>query len=271
MFDMENAAFRAVNSSPKVPAPAIARAARILDVVAEAESPPGVSQIARQTALSKSSTHALVTAMVAEGLLSPSVNGYRLGGRLAHLGARARDQRMQTVAERVLGRMSAQVAETALFGRVEGTRVHILARTESERSLSLSAPVGSSVPLLAGALGKAYLATLSPSEARSFLSSHRPHRYTERSVTDIHGYLREVEATSRHGFATERGEYLPGIAAAASAIPWLAATYLLWAVGIDATIDDSSMESLGSALRDAADEIRRQLEAGGEAAERNAS
>jgi DNA-binding IclR family transcriptional regulator len=271
MFSMQNVAFRDVNSPARLPAPAIARAARILDVVAAAESPVGVSQIARQAVLSKSSAHALVTALVAEGLLTPSLKGYRLGGRLAHLGARARDQRMQTVAERVLAGMSAQLAETALFGRVEGTRVHILARTESERSLSLSAPVGSTVPLMAGALGKAYLTTLSKSEARSFLSSHQPHRYTERSVTDVASYLREVQTASERGFASERGEYLPGIAAVASAIPWSASTYLLWAVGIDATIDDSRMELLGSALRDAAAEIRRQLENEGEPAERNAS
>jgi DNA-binding IclR family transcriptional regulator len=271
MFDMENATFRDVNDVRRVPAPAIARAARILDVVADAETPLGVSQIARQTALSKSSTHGLVTAMVSEGLLSPSLNGYRLGARLAHLGARARDQRMQTVTERVLGRLSSQIAETALFGRVEGTRVHILARTESQRSLSLSAPVGSTVPLLAGALGKAYLATLPPREARAFLSTHRPHRYTERSVTEVSVFLREVELIAERGFAGERGEYLPGIAAAASAVSWSAGTYLLWAVGIDATIDDEQLAQLGAALRDAAHAIRAQLEDEAATAETSAS
>lgn len=260
MFSMRNTAFAISNGTEaRAPAPAVGRAIQVLDVVAQAAVPPGVSEISRQTGLSKSSTHALLSALTDERMLEVVDGGYRLGTRLVALGTRARDQRVHNAAQVELQRLAAETGETVFFGRVEGERVHVLARAESTRSLSLSAPVGSTVPVLAGALGRAYLSSLGEGAAQAFLASHPPHRDTERSIVDIDAYIREVRATARRGFAVEREEYLLGVAAAAAALTWSGTSYLVWAVGIDATFDDGALEGLGHSVRVAAERVAGRL------------
>lgn len=256
MFSMIDKAFDMENAVPaRSSAPAVGRAALILDVVAEATHPPGVSEIARRTALNKSSVHAVLTALAEEGLVDLVRGGYRLGSRLIALGMRARDQRLHDVAEAALNALAAETGETAFFGRVEGTSVHILARAISGRSLRLSAPIGSSVPVLAGALGKAYLSTLTEEDAAAFLAIHPPERYTEDSVTEPERYLKAALEAKGRGVALERGEYLSGVVAAAAPIHWSSSTYLLWVVGIGAAMDEGGLSSLGLRVRDAAQSV----------------
>jgi IclR family transcriptional regulator, KDG regulon repressor len=263
MFNMIDKAFDMQNENTvRSSAPAVGRAALILDVVAEATDPPGVSEIARRTGLSKSSAHAVLSALAEEGLVDVVRGGYRLGSRLTALGMRARDQRLHDVAEAILDTLAAATGETAFFGRVEGSKVRILARAVSGRSLRLSAPIGSSVPVLAGALGKAYLSTLPEKDAAAFLAMHPPERYTVDSLIEADVYLDAVRGAKQRGVAMERGEYLSGVVAAAAPIQWSSSTYLLWVVGIGASMDESGLDTLGLKVRDAARTIGHGLQGG---------
>jgi DNA-binding IclR family transcriptional regulator len=263
MFIMENSMSEASNAGMTRPAvPAVAKAVRILEVVSTFPEAMGISDIARSLGLSKSTVHGIVSTLVAEGFLT-SVSGgklYGLGPRLLELGTRARDQRLLDAAEAELQYLVERSGQTALFGRRQGNGVVILARRESLRSLNLSAPVGLHVPLMAGSLGKAYLASTPPSLAKGFLERNVLPRFTERSITDVSVYLRQVHQAREAAYALERGEYLPGICAVASAFPWLDGTYFVWTVGIDANYDDAELRQIGTMVSDAAAEILDGLE-----------
>lgn len=251
MFNMGNDEFQSSNGRERSSAPAVAKAARILDAVASASRAPGVSEISRRTGLSKSTVHGLVGALVDEGLLiAGESRGYVLGPRLVQLGARARDGRLYDAAHLELQALTSSHDATALFGRVDADRVLILAAHQKPGLLNLSVRAGSSVPVLAGALGKAYLGSMTPDRAVAYLAGRPLPRYTERSITNPHDYLEQVSAVRARGYAIERGEYLPGIAAAACAVTWLGATYLVWAIGIDAIYADAHLDELGRAVKD---------------------
>lgn len=272
MFSMKDQSFGQPNEAARGATPAVAKVARVLDVVAASTDPPGVSEIARMTGLSKSSVHGLVTALTQEGLLAPvtSGRGYRLGARLANFSAGARDQRLLDAALPHLDDLADTAGETALFGSLAGDVVRVLAVEESTRPLNLSAPVGSSVPVMAGALGKAYLASLPAVAAATYLASRPPRRYTDRSVTELDAYLTDVRLAGERGYALDRGEYLPGIAAAASSFAWSGGTYFVWIVGIEAEHQDGDLVRIGEAVREAATDIARELARDGEKMSRSA-
>ena len=251
------------NNEPARPlVPALGKAVKILEVVSKSPEPMGTSDIARSVRLSKSTVHGLITTLLHERLLATvdGRKGYTLGPRLVELGIRARDQRLLDIAESELQSLVLRTGETGLFGRLNGNRVLILARRESSRLLNLSAPVGSSVPVMAGALGKAYLGAMTPSAARDYLERTVLPAYTDRSITGIGAYLDQVQQARDRGYATDRGEYLPGISAVASAFHWLGGTYFAWIVGIASTYNSVELDQVGAAVRDAAHDILDLLE-----------
>src|SRR5579872_42103 len=262
MFHMENRSFRASNGDgARGAVPAIARAARVLDELAG--GPAGVSEIARRTGLGKSSVHALLGSLVGEGLaMRDATGGYALGPRLAELGSRARDNGVIEAPAPSLARLREETGETVLLGRARGPGVAVLARSESTRSQALSAPIGSSVPLLAGALGSAFLATFDPVQAETFLAGRQLPPYTNRSVTEPREYLDRADAARVQGYSVERGEYLPGVAAAASAFRWMDAVYLVWLIAFDGNRSDEDVDAMGQAVCRTAARLHHDLRAG---------
>lgn len=263
MFVMENDSFGPSNiSNGSHPAPAVSKAVRILDAVANGASASGVSGIARSTGLSKSTTHGLIRALLHEGFLVPGDGGrgYTLGPTLAQLGSQASElQLMRTVAP-VLHDVAIDTGESGLFGRLRGDRVVILDKQEGTRPLNLSAPAGSSVPVMAGCLGKAYLATLSQGAAEAFLERHPLPRFTDRSITDEKAYREAVEDARRADYAVDRGEYLPGVSAACACFTWRNGMYFVWTVGIDAGYADGDLKVLGQRVSAATGTILQRLE-----------
>ncbi|MDQ2743383.1 MAG: IclR family transcriptional regulator [Chloroflexota bacterium] len=264
---MENQSFRKLNDT-RITVPAVEKIARIFEVV-KCAGGLGVSEIARRADLSKSTAHGLLGALVETGLLSATGDGrgYVLGSWLGDLGAVARDQGILDVAGPELTNLSHETGETVLFGRVSNDRVMVMASRESPHLLYLSVPIGSNLPLFAGALGKARLA-LEASEPD--IPGSLP-RYTGRTITDRAAYLREVARTREIGFALDRGEYLPGICAAAAAFSWRGSIYLLWIAGIDSVHDDDELTHMGLAVRAAVDRIIATLETDSRIPARSAS
>lgn len=267
MFGMENYSFGSANAA-SASAPAVSRVASILDLVAESPSTLGVSEIARRSGVSKSTAHAIITGLIREGFLDKldSRTGYSLGPRLARLATRAQHQRVLAVSQACMDTLSLEAGQTALFGEVQSDRVTIMARRESRGSLNLSAPVGSSIPVLAGALGKAYLGALDADLAHAFLLTHQAAQHTERSITSISTLESEAALARRRGYALERGEYLSGVAAAAAAISTSRDGYLVWLVGIEANFTDEQLQSAGECIGNVAREIQRLLSEDGEVA-----
>lgn len=258
MFGMEDASFSQQNEGRTRSAPAVRNAVRALDAVA-ASSGIGVSELARRTGLSKSTVHGIVTALADEGVLVVGPDRtYALGPRLLEIAASGYEGHLLATARGALARVAESSGTTTLFGRKSGEHVSILALEHGPASLNLSAQVGTRVPILAGALGKAYLATLNLDAARRFLEQRALPRSTNRSVTDIERYLEQVEAAREAGYATDVGEYLDGVSAAASAFARMGMTYVLWMIGIEA---GSDVESMGRHVRDALAEIRTEISA----------
>jgi IclR family transcriptional regulator, KDG regulon repressor len=244
--------------------PAVLKAFRLLDAISQADKPLGVSELARRLALGKSTVHGLVTTLESLGVLE-SVNGsrkYVLGARLSSLSSRSglgTDLRMS--ARPALERLAQTTEQTSFLGVPAEDHVTILDIVHGRPALSISAPVGSSVPLLAGAVGKVVLAAWDAQRRHNFLRSHELPAFTRASLVSLHAYERAVDETIARGAAIDVDEYIEGVRAAAAPIVGAGQRLVavLWVAGFARHIDSACLDSIASAVAREAAEVSRRL------------
>jgi len=257
---MENGEDRRTNGM----VPAVAKAFRLLDLLSASPEPLGVSELARQLGLGKSTIHGLVTTLQAFGAVE-TVDGskrYRIGRGLHALAMRTAGRvDLRDLARPSLERLAAQTEQTSFLGVVSADHVTILDLVHGRPTMSVSAPVGSAIPLLAGAVGKAVLAGWDPATRDAFLRKTELPRFTAQSVTDRHAYARLVEEAAVRGAALDVDEYVDGMRAAAA--PVLGASKrtaaVIWVAGFARHIDDVRLGQIADAVAREAREISASL------------
>ena len=139
-------------------------------------------------------------------------------------------------------------------------RVTILDIVESRNDLKITSPVGTTIPLMAAATGKVFLATKEEHQITEMIESKGLVKFTENTVTDPDLFLREIREVREKGYATDYEEYILGVRAVAS--PITENKYYqsaIWVVGFKTSLDDDKMETLIKETQKAAEHISRKL------------
>lgn len=237
-------------------APAVLKAFRLLEAVASARGAMTLSELARRLGYSKGTLHGLIGALLdCEALCeSPRGRGYAIGPAVVELAFRSRNFfRIVEQAQPVLDSLRDRIGETVCLGVLSRTRGLIVATAEAAKPLKISAPPGTSIPLLAGAVGKVFLAGLPRARAVSLIREQGLLPYTPQAITDRKRYLQELETVRRQGFAIDREEYLPGVRAVAVALGSPAGLPLaLWVVGLAETMNEAALQAIAAAMQGAA-------------------
>jgi IclR family transcriptional regulator, KDG regulon repressor len=244
--------------------PAVLKAFKLLEIVSQSEKPLGVSELARRLELGKSTVHGLVTTLESLGVLEASDGSrrYALGPRLAALALKSgMSADLRASVRPALERLAASTEQTSFLGVPANSHVTILDIVHGRPTLSISAPVGSSVPLLAGAVGKALLATWEPERRREFLRSTSLPAFTPASLTKPESYERAVEQAAQRGAAIDVDEYIEGVRAAAAPIvgPGSKLVAILWVAGFSRHIDSARLEAIADEVAAEAAEISQRL------------
>ena len=132
---------------------------------------------------------------------------------------------------------------------------------ESRQDLKITAPVGTTIPMLAGAVGKVFLATMDGEQARKIVKSKGLPRFTDNSIVDTALYFQELKRVREKGFAVDDEEYILGVRAVASPLMGLGQLQsAIWAVGFKASLDDRKMQILTGETHKAAKAISRRIQ-----------
>jgi DNA-binding IclR family transcriptional regulator len=256
MFTQENDTSHQANAM----VPAVAKAFRLLDLLSTSPEPLGVSELARRLGMGKSTVYGLVTTLQSLGALE-SIDGvkrYRIGRGLHSIAMRASGRHdLRSIARPCLERLAAQTEQTSFLGVVGADTVTILDLVHGRPALSVSAPVGSSIPLLAGAVGKAVLAAWEPARRAKFLAETELPTYTAHTIVDPESYARAVDDAAARGAALDVDEYVDGMRAAAAAVigPGRQLAAVLWVAGFARHIDDAALNAIAGAVAREAREI----------------
>jgi DNA-binding IclR family transcriptional regulator len=259
MFNRENGEARSSNatSGERALVPAVDTACRVLETLRDSADPLGVSELARRLGMGKSTVHGLLTTLDALGMID-AVNGgrrYRIGRGLQALASRsAGGIDLRGLARSRLEALAASSGQTAFLGLPARDTVTILDMVHGPPAMSVSAPAGSSIPLLAGAVGKAVLAAWPEARREAYLAGRTLPRFTGRTLIDPQRYRAAVRRAAERGFAVDVDEYVDGIRAAAAAIVGRGGepAGVLWVAGFARHIDDAALDEIAKSVAVAA-------------------
>lgn len=255
----------ATAEEPVVPVPSTAR--RVTDVLfalTESESGMSVRGIAEKTDNSRSSTHRILQVLSEDGYAEQRADGgYVAGPKLVELGARVFGVvPILRYADELMRRLVVEVGETcylATFNREEmfATFVH---RVESDQPVRHVQPLGSRIPLHAGAVGKAMLVASDDVD----LNTIDLVRITPRTITTRREFLKDLETSRARGYAVSYEERVEGIVGVASALTSGSTVVGGLAVAIPVSrVPQDGLEGIGDAIRKYAAAISATLAAMG--------
>lgn len=242
--------------------PAVDKAFRLLGALSESGEPLGVSQLARTLGLGKSTVHGLVTTLEALGIIEPS-NGskrYRLGPGLYALASRSAGQRdLRDLARPALERLASATEQTSFLGVPADDHVTILDLVHGRPTMSISAPIGSAIPLLAGAVGKAIVAAWDEGRRTEFFATTHLPAFTANSIRDAALYRQAIDAARAEGAATDIDEYVDGMRAAAAPIVGQGGQLvaIVWVAGFSRHIDRERLAGIAKEVAKEATQISR--------------
>lgn len=227
-----------MNRQPTYKAPAVHRAFSLLRMLADSDGPLKLSEISAQLNCSKSTTHGLVHALVREKALrkTDSGSGYYIGPALAELAFSDWNYfRINQAARPIINGLRDATEATVFLGAELGNRVLIMLTAESREALKISARPGTHIPLLAGAVGKAFMACRDQERVRQLLAEQGLPQYTGHSITHIETYLSEIANVRQQGYAVDDEEYIKGVRALAVALQnQRGPSMAVWVVGMAA-------------------------------------
>ncbi|MDF9406850.1 IclR family transcriptional regulator [Pelotomaculum isophthalicicum JI] len=203
-------------------APLVYKVFSILDEVANAPSLLGISDLSRKLNISKSTVYGITRALTELDVLcqEQETKRFRLGSKLFHLGNQALGgMDLRAVARPLMEDLSKRFRETVFLGTFDGERITIIEKADSPAELKISAPIGTRIPIYAGAAGKVFLAGLSEHEVKKLLEEKPIRQFTENSITDPGKYLDELQNVRQLGFATDFEEYIRGVNAICIPLP----------------------------------------------------
>ncbi len=190
------------------------KAFAIVEAIARAARPLGVSEINVLLGVPKPTAHRIMRSLEAEAMLQrePGTRRYRIGPRLFRLGLEvvAGSVRMAP-RHAILEALSQEIGETCNFGVMAGNHVVYLDRVEAAWPLGLRFEPGSKVPLHCTAMGKLFLSFLSPAQRRRLMGATLLHSYTENTITDperMEGELARIRETE---VSADNQEFLAGV------------------------------------------------------------
>lgn len=245
-------------------APSVKKAFRILHTIADSSSGLGVSELAKQLKIGKSTVHGITSSLEELGVLvrDPVDKRYNVGYTLLELGRKTYGKiEWREIARSPMERLMEKVGETIFLGIMNGDHITILDVVESHNEMKITSPPGTRLPLLAGATGKVFLGLLDEKRAREIVQKVGLIRFTSKSVTDPKKFLREVEEAKGRGYAIDDEEYLLGVRAIAvpiqiGSLPPAA----IWAVGFTSSLNDQKVERAILEIQKTAREITRSIE-----------
>jgi len=248
----------------KYGAPSVKKAFAILSAISSSKDGLGVSELAKKLKIAKSTVHGMTSALEELGAVmrDPLTKKYKLGFTLLEIGRSAYSQiDLQTSARPVTEELMEKTRTSVFLGILNGRQVTILDIVESRQDLNITAPVGSTIPLFAGAVGKVFLASMAEEQAARIIKSKSLPRFTENSIVDTALYFQELRQVREKGYAVDDEEYILGVRAVASPLMGLGQLRsAIWAVGFKASLDEKKMQTLTGETHKAAKTISRRIQ-----------
>lgn len=201
----------------------VQRVIRVLKSFTENNSKMGLSKIAKNNNLPKSTAHRILKSLKEEGFISQNkTNGkYRLGIGLFNLGNLAlKSTELHEVALPCLEKLSRECREAVHLGVLEDEEIVSVEVSPSEGglfSLNVGIHVGKRALLYCTGVGKATLAFQPKEKIRQILKRKR-RKFTKNTIVEKESLEQELEKIREKKYAVDNMEHEEGVRCVAAAI-----------------------------------------------------
>jgi len=185
----------------------------------------GVSDLAREVGLSRSTTHRYIATLASLGYLDqdPLSRKYRLGPRVLDLGFSAiNSMDLREVASPHLQALSDETGHTVNMAVLDGADIVYIDRCRTsqrgQRDIDLNLHIGSRLPAYCTSMGKVLLAGLPDDEQRAVLERVDFAQRGPNTLTARDELLRELEHVKRAGLAVNNEELAYGLRSIAAPV-----------------------------------------------------
>jgi IclR family KDG regulon transcriptional repressor len=242
---------------------AVVTTLNIIEHMAQARGPVGVSELALAIAIPKPRIYRHLRTLLSRGYVAqePDSEKYGLTMRLSHIGRAIADQTgIQVEMRNVMPVLRARVHQSVVVGQIEDEGVRVLDILRQHSAVEISSRPGTLFDFHCTAQGKVALAFGPPKLWKQV--QRRPLRqWTDATLTDIDRLKAEVERIRKRGWAVAPGEVLSGINALAAPV-FDAGGVLVATIGILGSIQHLAPRpnaTLIAAVLDAAADFSRRL------------
>ena len=193
---------------------------RLLEVLAVSTEPRGVTDLARELAISKPRAHRHLRALVQRGYArqDPRTEGYEIGIRVLALGEMVRDRFDAVGAMRpAMAPLREATGLTVTASAIVGEEVIVLEMLQGRTAIEFTVRPGSSLALHASAHGLVALAFGPPALMNALLDKPLS-AFTDRTLTDPEILRAEIARIRQQGWATAVDAVQVGVNALAAPV-----------------------------------------------------
>ena len=196
----------------------VERAIDVLEMLADAGGPVGLSALSASTGLPLPTIHRLVRTLAGRGYVRQERSReYALGPRLVRLGDTA-SRLVGTWARPLLAGLVDDLGESANLALLEGSQIVYVAQAHGRHGMRMFTEVGRRVSPHCTAVGKALLARMDDAQVADVLSRTDLVAHTAHTITNPAAFLRELRRVRERGYAIDEGELELGVRCVAVAL-----------------------------------------------------
>jgi DNA-binding IclR family transcriptional regulator len=243
----------------------IDRAVSLLRLLASADEPMRLGEVATGSGLSPSTTRRILASLVENGLCEQGADGtYRLGLGTFELGQRAGEGiDLRDRGRPVLQELANTSHLTSFLCIRREWGATCIERVDGRYAFSLALTIGGTLPLHVGAAPRALLAYESDEAIRDYLRAAQPlERFTDKTLTDPEAVLADLRESRERGWIVSDEDVTPGVAALAVPVFGHDSPRPIAAVsiaGLHPQVLGDRTDELVATLRDAAERLSREL------------
>jgi DNA-binding IclR family transcriptional regulator len=244
-------------------APTVEKAFRILGLIAKHDRLMTISDLSRELDISKSTVHGIARALEAVGAVirDEKTKRYSLGMTLLEL-ARSGYERidLKDIARPIMEDLMRSTQQSVFLGIRSNEHVSIIDIVESTQDLKITAPIGTRLPLLAGAIGKAFLSSMEKDRAISLVQTVGLRKFTDKSAIDPDHYMKQIDEARAAGYGLDDEEYIQGVRAVASVIQSPTQQMsAVWVVGFTPSMSADKVPVIAMKTKRAAEAISKKI------------
>jgi DNA-binding IclR family transcriptional regulator len=221
--------------------PAVERALDILEYIGEQAKPIQLKEVQSALKIPPASFFRIITELSERGYLredNTASGKYVLGHKILYLSqCFTRQIDLNVIALHSMRKLTEKCNQTSQLGALQNNGVVYLNQVLSTRPLSITASLGTVLPVNISAAGKILTAFLPDNEREELIRNTKFAVHTEKTITNIDEFRKELNKVKEYGVAMDDEEYAVGIGCLAAPI-FNHKSRCVAAVGITGYIDD---------------------------------